>query len=45
MTAQNASFTQRGLPPLDLGGRPPTASSVTDFLSQAAQGGDPKSAH
>jgi hypothetical protein len=45
MTAQNASFTQLGLPPLDLGGRPPTASSVTDFLSQAAQGGDPKSAH
>jgi hypothetical protein len=45
MTAQNASFTQLGLPPLDLGGRPPTASSVTDFLSHSSQGADPKSAH
>jgi hypothetical protein len=45
MTAQNASFTQLGLPPLDFGGRPSTASSVTDFLSHSSQGADPKSAH
>ncbi len=47
LAAQSASLAQLGLQPLDLGGRPPTASSVSDFLSHAsqAQGADAKSSH
>jgi hypothetical protein len=47
IAAQSASLAQLGLPPLDIGGRPPTASSVSDFLSHASQvqGADAKSSH